>query len=141
MAGERMSPFYCWSWKIGRLRVYGASSDKGAARVLLSLKDEGAPCAFFEARAHPGRLEENKARNDALISAVEGALFNKPVSPFIALDIRGTAFQWKAWKAVAGVPFGMTRTYGQVAAMIGKTGGARAVGQAMGRNPLPLIFP
>jgi O-6-methylguanine DNA methyltransferase len=44
-------------------------------------------------------------------------------------------------KAIARIPFGETRTYKEVAAMAEKPKGARAVGQAMGRNPLPLIFP
>lgn len=41
----------------------------------------------------------------------------------------------------ARIPFGETKTYGEVAKMMGSPGGARAVGQAMGKNPLPLIFP
>ena len=142
MAGERISTRYvCWSRKIGDLRVYGASSERGAVRVHLSLKDEGDPCDFFRALAPPGFLEENEPKSAPLISVVEGALHNRPVSPFIPMDVCGTPFQWKAWRAVAGIPFGMTRTYGEVAAMVGKPGGARAVGRAMGRNPLPLVFP
>jgi len=123
------------------LRIYGVSSERGAARVHLSLKDEGDPCDFFRTLALPGFLEENEAKNGPLISVVEGALHNKAVSPFIPMDVHGTTFQWKAWRAVAGIPFGTTRTYGEVAAMVGKAGGARAVGRAMGRNPLPLVFP
>jgi O6-methylguanine-DNA--protein-cysteine methyltransferase len=141
MAGKRIPPLYCWSWRIDELRIYTASSHKGAFRVCLSLQDEGDGCHFFRARALSGHLEENKAKNRTLFSAVEAALRNKPVPVLIPMDIRGTPFQWKAWKAIAGIPFGMTKTYGQVAAMVGKAGGARAIGQAMGRNPLPLVFP
>jgi O-6-methylguanine DNA methyltransferase len=46
-----------------------------------------------------------------------------------------------AWKAIARIPFGQTKSYGEVARMVGRPGGARAIGQAMGRNPLSLIFP
>jgi O6-methylguanine-DNA--protein-cysteine methyltransferase len=141
MAGKGVSTLYCWSWRVGELRIYTASSHKGAFKVCLSLQDEGDRCDFFRTRALTGHLEENKEKNRVLFSAVEAALCNKPVLPFIPLDIRGTPFQWKAWKAISGIPFGMTRTYGQVAALVGRAGGARAVGQAMGRNPLPLIFP
>ena len=86
-------------------------------------------------------VEENKEKNRLLISAVEAALRNRPVIRDIAMDVRATPFQWKAWRAIAEIPFGETRTYGEVAAWVGKAGGARAIGQAMGRNPLPLIFP
>lgn len=58
------------------------------------------------------------------------------------LDLRtGTGFQRKVWEAVRNILWGQTRTYGEVAAMVGKPGGARAVGQALARNPLPIIIP
>ena len=141
MAGKEISNLYCRSWRIGDLRIYAASSDKGAFRVCLSLRDEGDPCDFFRTRVPSAHLEENRAKNRPLISAVEAALRNRPVSPSVSMDVHATPFQWKVWKAVAGIPFGVTKTYAEVAAMAGKAGGARAVGQAMGRNPLPLIFP
>jgi methylated-DNA-[protein]-cysteine S-methyltransferase len=140
MAGTRTPPLYCWSWRIGELKIYGASSERGAFRVFLSLRDEGRGSDYFKAGNFSERLEENKSKNRALISAVEAALYNRPVSPDLPMDIHGTPFQWRAWEAAARIPFGMTKTYGQVAAMIGKTGGARAAGRAMGRNPLPLVF-
>ena len=141
MAGQRIPNLYGWSWRIGELRIYAASSDKGALRVCLSLKDEAVGCAYFEARVLADHVEENRAKNRVLISSVEAALRNRPVPLEIPMDIHATPFQWKAWEAIAGIPFGETRTYGEVAAMAGKAGAARAVGQAMGRNPLPLIYP
>ncbi|MDW8102839.1 MAG: methylated-DNA--[protein]-cysteine S-methyltransferase [Anaerolineae bacterium] len=58
------------------------------------------------------------------------------------LDLRtGTAFQKKVWEEVRSIPWGQTRTYGEVAARVGKPGAARAVGQALARNPLPIIIP
>jgi len=141
MAGEKVGSFYCWSWWSGGLRIYVASSEKGAHRVGLALKDEGDGCTYFHRRLSLENVEENKEKNRLLISAVEAALRNRPVIRDIAMDVRATPFQWKAWRAIAEIPFGETRTYGEVAAWVGKAGGARAIGQAMGRNPLPLIFP
>ncbi len=58
------------------------------------------------------------------------------------LDITAaTPFQQKVWQAARAIPFGQTRSYKWVAAQVGSAGGARAVGQALGRNPLPVIVP
>jgi O6-methylguanine-DNA--protein-cysteine methyltransferase len=141
MAGQRIPALYGWSWRIGELRIYAASSDKGALRVCLSLKDEAKGFAYFKAPVLADHFEENRTKNSALISSVEAALRNRPVPRGIPMDILATPFQWKAWKTIAGIPFGETRSYGEVAAVMGKAGASRAVGQAMGRNPLPLIFP
>jgi methylated-DNA-[protein]-cysteine S-methyltransferase len=59
----------------------------------------------------------------------------------LPLAIAGTAFSQDVWDVVSHVPYGATLTYGQVAAMMGKEGSARAVGGAVGRNPLTLIIP
>lgn len=57
----------------------------------------------------------------------------------LPLDGHGTDYQRKVWTAMLDIPYGETRTYGQIAAQIGS--GARSVGTACGRNPLPLIVP
>ena len=61
--------------------------------------------------------------------------FQTPVRP------QGTPFQKKVWKVLTRIPTGETRSYGWVAEKAGVPGGARAVGQANGSNPLPLIVP
>ena len=58
------------------------------------------------------------------------------------LDISGaTPFQREVWKATRLIPCGETRSYAWVAEQIGKPKAVRAVGQALGRNPLPVIIP
>ncbi|MDD9877713.1 MAG: methylated-DNA--[protein]-cysteine S-methyltransferase [Magnetovibrio sp.] len=59
--------------------------------------------------------------------------FNLPLSP------AGTEFQRRVWTAMAEIPYGQTRTYGELADSIG--GVARAVGGACGKNPIPIILP
>lgn len=55
---------------------------------------------------------------------------------------RGTDFQREVWRAVAEIPYGQRMTYAQLATALGRgTGAARAVGQACGANPLPLVVP
>ncbi|MEW6183618.1 MAG: methylated-DNA--[protein]-cysteine S-methyltransferase [Bacillota bacterium] len=60
----------------------------------------------------------------------------------IPVDLKGyTPFQAQVLSFIRGLPFGSVSTYGQVAGGIGRPGGARAVGQALGRNRTPIIIP
>ena len=59
----------------------------------------------------------------------------------LPLDIRTTAFQQRVLDELRKIPFGETRTYGEIAAAIGKPKAARAVGRACGANPVPLLIP
>ncbi len=61
--------------------------------------------------------------------------FDIPLAP------AGTSFQRAVWKAIADVPCGATRTYGELAERIGHPGCARAAGAATGRNPISIIVP
>jgi AraC family transcriptional regulator of adaptative response/methylated-DNA-[protein]-cysteine methyltransferase len=57
------------------------------------------------------------------------------------LDLRGTPFQLAVWKQVLKIPYGETRSYGQIAKNLEKPGAMRAVGKANGDNYLPIIIP
>jgi methylated-DNA-[protein]-cysteine S-methyltransferase len=59
----------------------------------------------------------------------------------VRLDFNGTDFQKKVWTALMGIPFNETRTYGQIAREIGMPKASRAVGAAIGRNPISIITP
>ena len=59
----------------------------------------------------------------------------------LALDLRGTPFQVGVWTQLRSIPFGETRSYGEVAIGIGRPGSFRAVGTATGRNPIPVVVP
>jgi len=60
----------------------------------------------------------------------------------VRLDLRGTEFQRACWHELQRIPFGSTRTYGQVARRLSRpAGAARAVGQANGANPVPIFVP
>jgi methylated-DNA-[protein]-cysteine S-methyltransferase len=54
---------------------------------------------------------------------------------------RGSAFERAVWAELSRIPYGRTRTYGEVAAAAGDPGAARAVGVACNRNPLPVVVP
>lgn len=59
----------------------------------------------------------------------------------LELAPRGTPFQKRVWSALEQIPFGETRSYGQIAAAVGNPGAARAVGRANAANPICLIVP
>ncbi|WKE65765.1 methylated-DNA--[protein]-cysteine S-methyltransferase [Gallaecimonas kandeliae] len=61
--------------------------------------------------------------------------FSVPLAP------KGTAFQLAVWAQLSLIPYGETRSYGDIARALGQPGASRAVGLANNRNPLPLIVP
>ena len=68
-------------------------------------------------------------------------LEGKRTSFDIPIHTKGTPFQEKVWAALRGIPYGETRTYGQIAVTVGSPKGARAVGMACNRNPILLFTP
>jgi len=59
----------------------------------------------------------------------------------LPLDIRATPFQLAVWRDLCAIPFGMTRSYGEIARRIGRPTASRAVGHANGANPVALVIP
>lgn len=57
------------------------------------------------------------------------------------LDLRGTDFQVACWRALLAIPYGETRTYGDIARAVGRPQGFRAVGMANNRNPVAIVVP
>jgi methylated-DNA-[protein]-cysteine S-methyltransferase len=94
----------------------------------LRLSGASEPASPRDAGEWPEKLRRY-ARNEA--AALDGTL-----------DLtQGTPFQQAVWRALLEIPCGETRTYGQIAEQIGRPRAARAVGQAVGANPLPIIVP
>ncbi|MCQ4361353.1 methylated-DNA--[protein]-cysteine S-methyltransferase [Mycobacterium gordonae] len=83
--------------------------------------------------------------DESVFSDVVGQLeayFAGELSDFdVQLDLRGTDFQRRVWQALLTIPYGETRSYGQIADQIGAPGAARAVGLANGHNPVAIIVP
>ncbi|HVI00310.1 MAG TPA: methylated-DNA--[protein]-cysteine S-methyltransferase, partial [Enhygromyxa sp.] len=59
----------------------------------------------------------------------------------LPLAAAGTGFQRTVWSALQAIPFGQTRSYGQLAIDLGRPQASRAVGAANGRNPIPIVVP
>ena len=59
----------------------------------------------------------------------------------LPMELDGTAFQREVWTELTRIPYGKTISYGELARRVGRPNGPRAVGQANGRNPIPIIVP
>ena len=124
---------------IGRIMV--ASTERGlcfvqigqADRDLLSLLRQEFPLANVDARPC--------ASLAPLIAAARAVADVTPLPADLPVDIRGTAFQWRVWRALTRIPRGETRSYSEVAAAIGQPSAVRAVARACATNPLSLVVP
>jgi O-6-methylguanine DNA methyltransferase len=75
-------------------------------------------------------------------AALRDSLAGKRPRRLPPLDLRGgTPFQCRVWRALRGIAAGRTRSYGELAALVGTLRGARAVGAACGANPVPVLVP
>ncbi len=120
--------------------IAAVASTDGLVEITLPQKTEA------RARRAPGNNIEKATRTPERFSDLAERLVGyftgrKVDFPYI-LDFSGaTPFQRQVWEATRLIPYGQTRSYRWVAAQIGKPKAFRAVGQALGRNPLPVIIP
>jgi len=125
--------------------------------ITLTLDDEKVVgCALLFLKATPRKpfaikkfqaLEDNcvaeqrfAAQVQSFFQPLEKSASPDAVSPSIG-KLEGTDFQKAVWNALKKIPRGQTRTYGEIAAAIGRPGAVRAVGTACGANPVPLFIP
>lgn len=121
------------------VRLHAARAAAWAAAVDGADAD-GVPTAADSAaegiRSDDSPLLVAAAEQLAAYFAGERTDFDLPLAP------TGTPFQQEVWTALRQIPYGTTASYGEIAGRLGRTGhGARAVGVANGRNPIPVIVP
>jgi len=86
-------------------------------------------------------VKDAGSQNDEAIAELD-AYFAGSLKKFsVPLDLRGTEFQRRVWELLLHIPYGATRSYGQIARAIGRPEASRAVGQAVGTNPVAIIVP
>jgi AraC family transcriptional regulator, regulatory protein of adaptative response / methylated-DNA-[protein]-cysteine methyltransferase len=81
------------------------------------------------------------ARSNVWVRSIVRQAHGRAASDRVPLDVQGTAFQWKVWKALQRIPLGETRSYADVARAIGHPAAVRAVANACARNPVALAVP
>jgi methylated-DNA-[protein]-cysteine S-methyltransferase len=118
---------------VGRLKL--VASDKGLVAVLWENDKPNRVRlgAMMADQRHPILLDTERQLEQYF--AGERKTFS------VSLDMRGTSFQKNVWEALLAIPFGETRSYGQLAKQLGNARAMRAVGAANGRNPVSIIVP
>lgn len=118
-------------------RRFGATREMTGLGPLFALGRRGRPTARRVAHEARGALPPRLAE---AVAALRAYLAGAPRLD-VALDLVGTPFQLAVWRALLEIPFGETATYGEVASRVGRPGAARAVGAAVGANPVSLLVP
>jgi methylated-DNA-[protein]-cysteine S-methyltransferase len=120
-------------------------SPVGGLRLVAS--DKGLAGVWFE-RTRPGRVrprgDVEDTRHPVLVEAerqLREYFSGRRQSFDLKLDFVGTPFQRAVWKALLTIPFGQTRSYGEIARQVGRPSASRAVGAANGRNPVAIVAP
>jgi methylated-DNA-[protein]-cysteine S-methyltransferase len=109
---------------------------------MLTGQDDFLTAVYLVDQAHLHALPEH--RSELLASAAEqlDAYFSGESTTFdLRLQPQGTDFQHEVWNALSRLPFGTTTTYGAIATCIGRPRAVRAVGLAIGANPLSIVVP
>lgn len=121
--------------------VWVASTEAGICRIALGASDSGAFLRWISKHVRPLQLYEDAELMIGVTSQL-GEYFSGARRAFeLPLDVHGTAFQRAVWSQVIRIPYGATATYGDVAQLVGKPKASRAVGMALGANPLPIVIP
>jgi O-6-methylguanine DNA methyltransferase len=133
-----LPPGRSWTYVLSPLGPIGlAATPRGVCQVRFGAGPRWAAAAYPGEDLHhvfPHAFPGGKALV-AYLNGLPADLSAVPVDP------GGTPFQRAVWAAARGIPPGETRTYREIAAAVGRPGAARAVGQALGANPVPLLVP
>lgn len=125
--------------------MYYSTMDSPVGRLLLAGDDDALKLISFPKDRYARSAEPDWRQDDGPFREIVrqlGAYFAGDLTDFdLPLDPRGTPFQLAVWRALRTIPYGETRSYGQLAKAIGRPTASRAVGAANGANPLPIVVP
>ena len=135
----------------GAVSMYYSSVGSPVGRIHMLASDQGLSALYFDSQA--GAMEQRfprdsrkPGRGNTWLSRAAASTCcyfagDLDYAPEIPLDIQGTPTQLAVWKALQAIPPAETRSYQQVANKIGKPRASRAIGAAVGRNPVSLLIP
>ncbi len=116
---------------VGLLRIF--ADDFALRRINFSAETDTLPITVSASDGHP-LLCRAKAQLEEYFAG-QRRTFDLPLAP------EDTLFQQAVWAQIARIPYGQTRSYGEIAIRLGSVGKARAVGGAAGKNSLPIVIP
>ena len=123
---------------LGRLLV--AATDRGVCAVAMGASDRD--MARNLAREYPAAtLVPGAGSFTAWTKEILARLAGRRPRVDLPLDVQATAFQWQVWQALAAIPYGETRTYGEIASAVGRPKAVRAVARACATNPAAVAIP
>jgi len=123
---------------LGRMLV--AATDRGICSIQFARSD----AELIEGLRHEFPFAARKADESGLevwIEALLSKMTGRELNASLPLDIRATAFQRRVWTYLQSIPFGATRSYGEVAKAIGQPTASRAVARACATNPVAVAIP
>lgn len=124
---------------IGRIMV--AATARGLCFVQIGQTDRALQSMLREEFPLAEIADQPEASLAPLVDAARAVAEDRTPVPDLSVDIRGTAFQWRVWRALTCIPRGETRSYSQLAREIGRPSAVRAVARACATNPLSLVVP
>ncbi len=139
MSGPKLLYHHVWLSVLGPLM--GLSGSEGLCGLYLSpLEPEEAARDLF-GQTPPALAGRGNHILEETAAQVDDYLAGRRQEFSLPLALEGTPFQLKVWRALSQIPFGRVMSYGQVAAAVGQPRAARAVGQAVGENPVTIVVP
>lgn len=149
---ERMTPGTYKRGGAGLEIAYGFHPSPFGLALLMLAQQGLAGLAFVEDDAERGRVlaemqvrwpkahyRPDQAATGAAAACLFGAAEDKP--PMVEIVLIGTDFEIRVWRHLLQVPMGQVTSYGALAKAVGRPGAARAVGRAVGHNPLAFVVP
>ena len=121
--------------------VWVASTHAGLCKISLGRDKSGAFLSWLSKHGGPDEPPDGPELIGAALSQLREYFSGSRQSFDLPLDPHGTMFQRAVWSQVMRIPYGTTATYGDIAQLVGKPRASRAVGGAVGANPLPIIVP
>lgn len=104
--------------------------------------DEVGVCSVHFGRVDAAAPETDNVRLHVAVAELDAYFAGELTDFTVPLSVRhGSEFERAVWREMSKIPYGEMRTYGEIAAVLGDPGSARAVGAACNRNPIPVIVP
>ncbi len=142
--GDRMpnEEKVCWSsLNHQEWTLHAAATSKGLCCITLPNESFQVLTRFVEKHVPNAILEQNHTVLEPYLNELKEYLEGKRKQFSAPLDLRGTPFQVSVWQSLLKIPYGQLATYADMAASIGQPSAVRAVGAAIGANPIPFVIP
>jgi AraC family transcriptional regulator of adaptative response/methylated-DNA-[protein]-cysteine methyltransferase len=121
-------------------RVLVACTDRGISAVYLGDKDAHLVATLRKEYPH-AEIQRSSGEHSQWVRAIVRHLAGADPRLDLPIDVVATAFQRRVWEVLRSIPFGTTRSYSEVASLLGRPSATRAVARACATNPVAIIVP